>query len=100
MSEKRSLQGPVRRALAKACKLAQAHREAEAALAKLLHERYGIYPNDIDCDPFIDAVDYGLGPITLESLDEMMIEAGYPPNLQAEGRGSITPTNTDHEQSH
>lgn len=49
-------------------------------MAPLLMSRYGIMPNDVDCDSFIDATDYGHGGMTLEELDAEMTQRGYPPN--------------------
>ena len=67
-------------AIRKAATLARKHREAVDSMAPLLRERYGLLPNDVDCDPFIDATDYGHGGITVTELDTMMADAGYPPN--------------------
>lgn len=42
-------------------------------------ERYGIHYSDIDEDWLIDCFDYGGGGLpTLERMDEMMAENGYP----------------------
>lgn len=70
----------VGRALAKACRLAKQHREMNDVVAEMMIERYGIEPGNVDCDAFIECVDYGHGQITLKELDGHMTERGFPPN--------------------
>lgn len=70
----------VRRLLNQTCKAAKKHRDLEQELSDALLDRYGIIPNDVDCDSYIDAADYGACHITLAQLDEEMTERGYPPN--------------------
>lgn len=67
-------------AIRKAATLARKHREAIDAMAPLLRQRYGTIPNDVDCDSFIDATDYGHGGMTVKELDTEMAARGYPPN--------------------
>lgn len=51
-----------------------------AELDPLIEERYGIHPSEIDCDPAIDALDYGTTPdYSLAQLDADMTERGHPP---------------------
>ena len=69
-------------AMHKAATLARKHREAMDELVPLLLDRYGILPNDVDCDSFIDATGYGHGGITVKELDDEMKKLGYPPNTK------------------
>lgn len=70
--------------LRRASRLAREHREAVDEMNPILIERYGIAPNDVDCDSFIDATEYGHGGITVEELDAEMTDRGYPPNTGKE----------------
>jgi hypothetical protein len=60
-------------------KLARKMQQLRAELDPALEERYGTHPGEIDCDPAIDALDYGLGPdYTLAEMDRDMAERGAP----------------------
>lgn len=53
--------------------------ETRQRLDPLIEERYGIHPGEIDCDPAIDALDYGIYPgFTLADLDREMAACGWP----------------------
>ncbi len=69
-------------AIRKASTLARKHREAIDAMAHLLVARYGCLPNDVDCDSFIEATDYGHGGMSLADLDAEMTQRGYPPRRE------------------
>jgi hypothetical protein len=44
-----------------------------------IEARYGIHPSEIDCDPAIDALDYGLAPdFDLAAFDKVMAEYKHP----------------------
>ena len=75
-------------AIRKAATLARKHREAIDAMAPLLMQRYGMIPNDVDCDSFIDSTDYGHGGMTVKELDAAMADRGYPPNALRQARAA------------
>lgn len=70
-------------AIRKAATLAKKHRDAIDAMAPLLMRRYGVMPNDVDCDSFIEATNYGHGGMTVQQLDAEMAARGYPPNTES-----------------
>lgn len=50
-----------------------------AELDEAIEARYETHPGEVDCDPAIDSLDYGLGPdYTLEKLDADMAACGAP----------------------
>ena len=54
--------------LDKAVKVAIQHRELMAQVGKECIERYGYHYSDIDVDCVIDAVDHGIGFITVDEI--------------------------------
>ncbi len=64
----------------KKAKLAWRSMQVGIELNELIEVRYSTNPGEIDCDPAIDALDYGLSPdYTLADLDKDMTECGSPP---------------------
>jgi hypothetical protein len=51
-----------------------------------MRARYGKLPNDVDMDEYIDAVDHGLGGITLEEIDTEMAKHGCTPQRKPQTR--------------
>ena len=107
MSEKaRSLQGSVRpadrlvRAAKKCQRLASQFAAADLELKELMHDRYG--DHDEMPDEIVEITQYGSGgqKVTIRWMDSVMTEAGYPPNPKLRDAAPITPTNTDHDQTH
>jgi hypothetical protein len=53
-------------------------RELREQLDPEIEKRYGTHPGEIDCDPAIDALDYGLTyGFTLSDLDREMAACGH-----------------------
>jgi len=60
----------------KACKMAHEHKQLLNEIDEESVRRYGYFPSEIDCDPIIDAVQYGIAVV--EDADEFkryMIES-------------------------
>lgn len=66
--------------LRRAAKLAEQHKEMNHLIGALFEKRYGSTYSDVDCDPLIDTLDYGLGglDLTLAECDRLMAKEGYP----------------------
>lgn len=63
-------------------KLAAENLDLANELGPLLKERYGVEPGDVDCDPVIDAIDYGaVRGCSLAYVDHHMTDCGYPPRV-------------------
>ena len=65
--------------LRQTCDTAAKHAALTRQLSEVMKSRYGVSPHDVDCDTYIDAVDYHGGSLTLAQIDAEMTSLGYPP---------------------
>lgn len=80
-----------KRLLNQACRIAEKQLAMSHVLTDAFNERYGVTYSDVDADQIIDALDYGVGTITLAGCDSIMTEAGYPPRREARKQAEEKP---------
>ena len=67
--------------LAKCCKVSDLARKFQhqiQELADLFTERYGATHSDINREDLVDVFEYGHGSMTLEEIDDVMLQEGVP----------------------